>query len=69
MAEIVNLRRARKARDRAGREATAEINRAKFGRPKAERVLEAAGRRQAEARLDAHRLDTNGPDDTNRHDS
>ena len=38
MAELVNLRRARKARDRAEAEKDAEANRRKFGRSKAERV-------------------------------
>lgn len=38
MAELVNLRRARKARDRAEAEKTAEANRRKFGRSKAERT-------------------------------
>jgi hypothetical protein len=37
MAELVNLRRARKARDRAEAGKTAEANRRKFGRSKAER--------------------------------
>jgi hypothetical protein len=38
MAELVNLRRARKARDRADAEKAAEANRRKFGRSKAERA-------------------------------
>jgi hypothetical protein len=38
MAEIVNLRSARKARDRARAEHTAAENRAKFGRTKAEKI-------------------------------
>lgn len=38
MAELVNLRRARKARDRTEAEKAAEANRRKFGRSKAERT-------------------------------
>ena len=37
MAEIINLRRARKARARATTETTAAANRAAFGRTKAEK--------------------------------
>jgi hypothetical protein len=45
MAEVVNLRLARKARERAEAQATAGANRAKFGASKAER---AAARAEAE---------------------
>jgi hypothetical protein len=38
VAELVNLRRARKARDRAEAEKEAEANRRKFGRTKTERT-------------------------------
>jgi hypothetical protein len=38
MAELLNLRRARKARDRAEAGKAAEANRRKFGRSKAERA-------------------------------
>lgn len=40
MAEIVNLRAARKARNRAQAEKTASENRARFGRTKAERLAQ-----------------------------
>lgn len=40
MAEIINLRQARKARGRAAAERQAEANRAKFGRTKAEKARE-----------------------------
>lgn len=56
MAEIVNLRRARKARDRASAEAQAEQNRITFGRTKAERELTKAETSLATRRLDGHRL-------------
>lgn len=57
MAEIINLRRARKARTRAEQAATAAANRRKFGRPKAERAAEAAEQARAAQKLDAHKLD------------
>lgn len=41
-AEVINLRRARKARQRADAAATAAENRARFGRPLAEKRLEVA---------------------------
>ncbi|MBR3190240.1 DUF4169 family protein [Bosea sp. (in: a-proteobacteria)] len=65
MAEIVNLRRARKARDRASAEAQAEQNRIAFGRTKAERKLTEAEKALAERRLEGHRLsdDPDGKDE------
>lgn len=56
MAEIVNLRRARKQRERAAAEKQAEQNRISFGRSKAERRLAEAERDQAARSLDGHRL-------------
>lgn len=47
MAEIINLRMARKAKARATAQATADANRAKYGRTKAERK---AVEREEEAR-------------------
>ena len=40
MAEIINLRLARKARKRSDAEKQADANRAKFGRGKAERTVQ-----------------------------
>ena len=57
MAEIVNLRKARKAKARAEKDAQAAENRIKFGRSKVERDLGAASRRLAERKLEAHRRD------------
>jgi len=57
MAEIVNLRQARKARARAGKEAEAAANRQKFGRTKAEKQTEAAKAALAEKALDGHKRD------------
>lgn len=42
MAEPINLRQARKARERAAREAAAAVNRAAHGRTRAERERDAA---------------------------
>ncbi|HUF44517.1 MAG TPA: DUF4169 family protein [Aestuariivirgaceae bacterium] len=57
MAEIVNLRLARKRKDRGERERTAGENRARFGRSRAEVAREAAERALEETRLSAHRRD------------
>ncbi len=57
MAEIINLNRARKARARAEREATADANRLLHGRTKAEKAKGAAERRLTDRRLDGARLD------------
>jgi Domain of unknown function (DUF4169) len=57
MAEIVNLRRARKAKARNGKAREAEANRAKHGTPKPARDL-AEARAEKEAHdLDAQKLD------------
>ncbi len=57
MAEIINLRSARKARDRAAAARTAEANRAKFGRTRAERDAQAAERARTDAALDGAKRD------------
>ena len=56
MSEIVNLRRARKQRERRREEAVAEQNRVLFGRSKAERRLIQRERAMAEANLEACRI-------------
>jgi hypothetical protein len=61
-AEIVNLRKARKARDRVAKEKQAEENRAKFGRSKAERERAETDNANAVRRLDAHRRENNADD-------
>jgi len=62
MGEIVNLRRARKSRARFEKEAQATENRARFGRTKAARDVEAAESRQAARALDGHELVRPRPD-------
>jgi len=56
MTEIVNLRRARKAKARSESEKTAAENRAKFGAGKAEKQIVDAREALERRRLDQHRL-------------
>ncbi len=57
MAEIVNLRRARKGKARAEKEALAADNRVRFGRTKAEKRQSEAERRRVEQKLDGKKID------------
>ncbi|WP_332714513.1 DUF4169 family protein [Pelagibacterium mangrovi] len=57
MAEIVNLRQARKAKARAQKERASEANRAKFGRTRAERDLESKISDKLDRDLDGHKRD------------
>lgn len=57
MAEIVNLRLARKQKARADKDARAEQNRLSFGRSKAEKQKTAAEKALAERHVDAHKRD------------
>ena len=52
MAGVINLRAAKKARDRAKDRALADANAAKHGRTRAERALEAARAEKAARDLD-----------------
>ena len=61
MAEIINLRQARKQRARAGKEIRAAENRIVFGRTKAEKERTKAERDMAAQRLDTHRRDDEKP--------
>lgn len=56
MSEIVNLRRARKRKERLREEAAAVANRAAFGMSKAAKREARAERELLERRLDDHRL-------------
>jgi hypothetical protein len=56
MAEIVNLRRARKQKARGEKEKTAEANRIVHGTPKHLRTLAKAQSDKAAHNVDAHRL-------------
>lgn len=56
MGDLVNLRRARKARGRVEAQKKAQENRVAFGRTRAQRELGAAEKTLAERRLEGHRL-------------
>ena len=60
MAEIINLRRARKGKARAEKEKAAEANRVLHGTPKHLRNLAEARKDKADEALSGHKLD---PDD------
>ena len=60
MAEIVNLRRVRKARERDAAAQQAAERRTLFGRTKAEREASARQQRDADRVLDGARLDRDG---------
>ena len=55
MAEIVNLRQAKKTRARAEKRAAGDENAARFGRTKADVALQRAQADKATATLDAHK--------------
>ena len=55
MAEIRSLSKARKTKARAEKEATAEANRAKFGRTKAEKRKDTVEKANAEKQIDGHK--------------
>ena len=55
MAEIINLRRARKNQDRAEAAKQADANRIKFGRSKAVKILAKAENEIATRNLDGHK--------------
>ncbi len=57
MAEIVNLRRARKGKARAEKDARAADNRVRFGRTKAEKSESEIESRRVEQKLDGKKID------------
>ena len=57
-AEIINLRMARKHKQRQGKDKAAEDNRRKFGRTKAEREAARRRREELESHVEGHRLET-----------
>lgn len=63
MAEIVNLRLARKRKARALKEQVADENRVRQGRARAERDLDRARIAKDAALLDAHRREKSDGDD------
>jgi hypothetical protein len=57
VADIINLRRARKARGRKEKEREADAKRAKFGTAKSERDLATAREEKAKRDLESSRLE------------
>jgi hypothetical protein len=57
MAELINLRRARKAKARAEKDKAADANRIAHGTPKSLRKLEEARREKELSRLESKKLD------------
>jgi hypothetical protein len=57
MAEIVNLRQARKQKARTDKDAAAAQNRAAFGRTKAEKQKSSTEKTIADKLVDAHKRD------------
>ena len=55
MAEVVNLRQARKRKTRAEKEAAAQVNRANFGRTKSEKELNKAKLALEKKMFDEHK--------------
>ncbi len=58
MAEVVNLRTARKQAKRQHSELTAQANRVAYGQPKHVRQLDDAEKAKARRDLDRHRIET-----------
>jgi hypothetical protein len=63
VADLVNLRRFRKAKARAEADKTADANRVAFGRAKAEKTLTAAERAIEARRIDGHKRERAARDD------
>ena len=58
MAEIINLRQARKAAARKADRSGGDVAALKFGRTKAQKLLETANSAKAKAELDAKKRET-----------
>lgn len=61
MAEIINLRRARKEKMRRESEAEADVNRRRFGRTRAEKAADKDAEDRAVRSQDGKRLDDRNP--------
>jgi hypothetical protein len=63
-ADVINLRQFKRAKAREDEDRQAAVNRAAFGRTKAQRILEKTRALQDKSKLDAHlRDDTASPSD------
>jgi hypothetical protein len=58
MAEPINLNKARKAKSRAQKEQQASENRVKFGRTKAQKAADEAGRDKLRKKIDLTKRET-----------
>lgn len=58
MAEIINLRQARKRKARTDKDKAAEANRLAFGRTKADKQVTRLEKERTDKALDAHRRET-----------
>jgi len=61
MAEIVNLRRAKKQMARAAKERDADINRVRFGTPKSQEKVNSARSDKERSDLEGKKLDPDKP--------
>ncbi len=61
MAEIVNLRRAKKQKARAAKEREADVNRVRFGTPKSQEKVNSARSDKARTDLEGKKLDPDKP--------
>jgi len=57
VSDIINLNKARKARDLVEKRRIADENAVKFGRSKAERILDAANNDHIKRSLDRHQIE------------
>jgi hypothetical protein len=62
MVDIINLKRARKAKEKAEKEKTAQANRVLHGTPKTLRNLQKARKDKADQGLTGHRLENDKDD-------
>jgi hypothetical protein len=62
MADIINLRRARKLKAREASEKNASVSRATFGRTKVERVTAQSERERADRHIEGHKLPSDRED-------
>lgn len=63
MTPPINLNKARKAKEKADAEQRAKENRAKFGRTKAQKKMEAAQAEKQAKLTEGHRRERPGPED------
>ena len=61
MAEIINLKRAKKDKARAAKERDASLNRVRFGAPKSQQKVTLARSKKDRADLEAKKLDPDKP--------